>query len=64
MSSDELDELRAMLRAQTKTLNEALQMQTDMVVAALNSYVVRIFKLESEVAALREGQAGEGRNLQ
>ena len=64
MSSDELDELRAMLRAQTKTLNEALQMQTDMVVAALNSYVVRIFKLECEVAALREGQAGEGRNLQ
>lgn len=83
MSGSAVDELRALLRAQTdmifqgmrnlseaqtkdlsRALNIALQAQTDAVVAALNSYVIRIFNLEREVAALREGRTGEERTLQ
>ena len=58
--------MRNLSEAQTKdlsrALNIALQIQTDVVVAALNSYVIRIFNLECEVAALREGQDWRRKN--
>ena len=46
----------AQTKALSRTLSQALGAQSDAVVAALNGYVVRIYTLEREVAALRQGQ--------
>jgi hypothetical protein len=43
-------------KALARALQEAQSTQTQLVVRALDSYVVRIFNLEREVAALREGR--------
>ena len=41
-------------KALARAINEALDTQTQLVVRALDSYVVRIFKLERAVEELRE----------